>query len=43
VLQPGSDADLLVLHEDSFDIDRVVARGEIFIDNGVVMRRGIYE
>jgi len=43
VLSVGSDADVLVLNENDFTIDKVLVMGEIFVDGGKAVRRGKYE
>ena len=42
-LRIGSDADILVLNKDSFDINTMLVKGEIFVENGKVIKKGRYE
>jgi beta-aspartyl-dipeptidase (metallo-type) len=39
----GSDADILVLDKNNFSIRKLFINGEIFIDNGEVIKKGRYE
>nr|WP_317283697.1 beta-aspartyl-peptidase [uncultured Sellimonas sp.] len=41
-IQTGSDADLLLLTEE-LDLDTVIANGEIFMENGRLIKKGTYE
>lgn len=42
-LQPGADADILILDQRTLEIRHVVARGEIVLRNGTLIKRGKYE
>lgn len=42
-LEPGSDADILVLDKDSLHLDRVIAKGQVLIEDGKVIKKGRYE
>lgn len=39
----GNDADLLVLNNNDLSIDKLFARGEVFINNGIAFKKGRYE
>ena len=42
-LSEGSDADILILDKDNFNIDTLMVGGEIFIRDSKVLRKGRYE
>ena len=42
-LSEGSDGDVLVINKQDFTINSVLIGGEKFIDNGLVVRKGLYE
>lgn len=42
-LQTGSDADILVLDKNDLGIDKFFIKGEVFVDNRVITRKGRYE
>lgn len=43
VIQEGSDADLLVLSKDNFEIEHVFAKGKHMIENGNLLVKGTFE
>ena len=43
VIAVGRDADLLVLSEDTYEIEHVMAKGQHMIENGEVLVRGTFE
>lgn len=43
VIQEGSDADLLVLSKDTFEIEHVFAKGKHMIENGNLLVKGTFE
>jgi len=42
-IEEGKDADLLLLNEDSLEIEHVIAKGEVVIDRGEPIKFGTYE
>lgn len=42
-LMPGNDADLLLLHKDSLEIDTVIAKGQIMIQGAEILIYGTFE
>jgi beta-aspartyl-dipeptidase (metallo-type) len=39
----NSDADILILREEDFMIEKVLAKGELMVDNGTAIKRGRFE
>ena len=42
-LAEGSDGDILIINKQDFSINSILIGGEKFIDNGLIVRKGIYE
>jgi beta-aspartyl-dipeptidase (metallo-type) len=42
-LLEGSDGDILILNKEDFSINTVFIGGEKFINNGEVVKKGVYE
>lgn len=43
ILEPLSDADILILHQDGLEIDKLFIGGELMADGGKPVKRGRYE
>ncbi|MFP4001991.1 MAG: amidohydrolase family protein, partial [Thermoplasmata archaeon] len=42
-IEEGKDADILLLNEDTLEIEHVIARGELMIEHGGPVKYGTYE
>ncbi|MEF8834731.1 MAG: beta-aspartyl-peptidase [Candidatus Thermoplasmatota archaeon] len=42
-IEEGKDADILLLDQDTLEIDDVIARGKVMVENGEAIRYGTYE
>lgn len=42
-IEVGKDADFVLVHEDSLEIDKVIAMGNLVVDNGVAVVKGTFE